>query len=108
VLSIRGRFSSAALRGVRGVFGAGVFGAGVRSDGVLRMPLALDGVGLEIPGVAATLNNLHVGAARPMWCASVMRRPTTTLRKLWRRHVQYHAKARRRETAISECPRVVR
>ena len=36
VLSIRGRFSSAALRGV-GVLGAGVFGAGVRSDGVLRM-----------------------------------------------------------------------
>jgi hypothetical protein len=76
VLSIRGRFSSAALRGVRGVFG--VFGAGVRSDGVLRMPLALDGVGREIPGVAATLTTLHVGVARPMWGASVMRRPTTT------------------------------
>jgi hypothetical protein len=89
VLSIRGRFSSAALRGVRGVFGAGVFGAGVRSDGVLRMPLALDGVGLEIPGVAATLTTLHVGVARPMWCER-MRRPTTTLRKLWRRHARAH------------------
>ena len=54
VLSIRGRFSSAALRGVRGVFGAG--GATACSAP------ALDGVG-EIPGVAA-LTTLHVGVAR--------------------------------------------